>query len=133
MAKNKLNVDLIYPVGSIYLTVSNENPSNLFGGTWEKMTGGYLYACVNSVDNSTYKGSGTQSHTLTAAQSGLPKHRHTSAGWADVTDGSGSYRVLGARGASREYSTDDAGGQNASQGHSHNIAYIGVWCWKRIS
>ena len=28
------------PIGSIYLTVSNDNPSKWFGGTWEKMSGG---------------------------------------------------------------------------------------------
>lgn len=31
-----------YPVGSVYVSVNNTEPSILFGGTWELMTQGYL-------------------------------------------------------------------------------------------
>ncbi len=31
----------IYPIGSIYLSLSNTSPANLFGGTWEMLPEGY--------------------------------------------------------------------------------------------
>lgn len=83
----------VYPVGSVYLSINNTNPSSIFGfGTWVKESGGYLYGCVNTVSNSDYTGLNTQSGgsgtsgsysgtsgstTLTAAQSGLPSHTHS--------------------------------------------------------
>lgn len=30
----KINVDMIYPIGAIYMSVNSTNPGVLFGGTW---------------------------------------------------------------------------------------------------
>lgn len=127
------------PIGSIYLTVSNDNPSKWFGGTWEKMSGGYLYACVNSIGNSSYTGISTQGHALTQGQ--LPKVT----GHIEFTPvdgfncygcftnyGSSSQKVSAARNSLQTtWGADLSFGNN--EAHSHNIAYIGVWCWKRIA
>ena len=122
--------DLIYPVGSVYLSVINVNPSTLFGGTWEKMYGGYLYGAGQTIDKTTYEGWGTQSHTLTTDE--IPSHNHESQGWAEVTDGSGSYKVFGAvsGGSSSGVGTKNTGG---GLGHTHNIATMDVFVWKRIA
>lgn len=69
-----------YPVGSIYLSVSNTDPSTLFGGTWESVSGYYLYAGVGG-NTSGSNTSGvpstdiTGSTALTVAQ--MPSHTHT--------------------------------------------------------
>lgn len=41
-----INVDLIYPIGSIYMTTSTVSPAVLFGGTWERIKG----RCIVGVD-----------------------------------------------------------------------------------
>ena len=60
----------MYPVGSIYLSVKNENPSTKFGGTWVAWGAGKFIVGVNSSDssfNSVEKtgGSKTHNHTIT--------------------------------------------------------------------
>ena len=67
----KPDLDKIYPVGSIYMTMASSNPGDLFGGTWTKLSGGYLYADTN---NPGAKG-GSNSFTLSTAN--LPAHTHS--------------------------------------------------------
>lgn len=86
----KFNVDLIYPVGSIYMSFSEINPSILFGGTWQKVTGRFLLgsgqAGANAYDgfgplndNGYIFGAGSTGgqfmNQLTTAQ--IPSHSHT--------------------------------------------------------
>ena len=64
-----------YPVGSIYLSVNNTNPGTIFGGTWQQISGYYLYACASSESAGTTFGSSTSGSTaLTVNQ--LPAHTH---------------------------------------------------------
>lgn len=58
--------DMIYPVGSIYISVNNVNPSVLFGGTWEQIQDRFLLGA-----GSTYSAGSTggeANHTLTQAE-----------------------------------------------------------------
>lgn len=62
--------DMIYPVGSIYISVNNVNPSVLFGGTWEQIKDRFLLGA-----GSTYSAGSTggeANHTLT--QSEIPSY-----------------------------------------------------------
>ena len=34
--------DIIYPIGSVYLTINDVNPQTLFGGTWEQIKDRFL-------------------------------------------------------------------------------------------
>lgn len=129
------------PIGSIYLTVSNDNPSRWFGGTWEKMSGGYLYAAASTIEKTTYTGWGTQGHALTQDQ--MPKHRHGIGGDnADLSRACYNYgSIVGGGGVAivnpsvsypqvQGYYISEKGG---SQPHSHNIATVDVFVWKRIA
>jgi len=86
-------IDAIYPVGSIYMTVTDDTAAKVkarFGGTWEAWGSGRVPVGVNTSDTSfdtveETGGSKSNSYTpagaiggtkLTAAQSGVPAHSH---------------------------------------------------------
>lgn len=57
--------DLIYPIGSIYMSVNGTNPSLLFGGTWTAWGKGRVPVGVNTSDssfNSSEKTGGSSDH-----------------------------------------------------------------------
>ena len=35
-------INIIYPIGSIYMSLNNINPSTMFGGSWQELTGSYI-------------------------------------------------------------------------------------------
>ena len=73
-----------FPIGAIYMSVSDTDPSELFGGTWERINGRFLLGTGRPSDNTdNYFGAlnGTYSagvsskggqayHTLTSSESG---------------------------------------------------------------
>lgn len=62
--------DMIYPVGSIYISINNVNPSVMFGGTWEQIKDVFLLGA-----GSTYSAGSTggeANHALT--QSEIPSY-----------------------------------------------------------
>lgn len=71
-------VDVVYPVGSIYISVSPTNPSTIFGGTWEAFATGRTLVGVKSDDadfGSVGNEGGSKKTTLTQAQ--IPTHTHS--------------------------------------------------------
>lgn len=73
----------IYPVGSVYMSVNNVNPSTIFGGTWTQIKDRFLLACGDTYNNGAtggvasnpYTPAGTVSnHTLTVNE--IPQHTH---------------------------------------------------------
>lgn len=80
-------VDLIYPVGSIYMSANNVDPTVLFGGTWQAIQGRFLLGA----DTSYTAGSegGEASHTLTSAE--MPAHNHTFTGTEGTTSENGAH------------------------------------------
>lgn len=74
----------IYPVGSIYMSVSNANPSTLFGGTWKLWGAGKVPVCVDTSQaefNTAEKIGGNKTHNHTTGNFSLgvnhiPSHTH---------------------------------------------------------
>ena len=72
-------LEVIYPIGSVYISTVNTSPSSLIGGTWTQITNAALRA-------STSVGyTGSDSHTLSVNE--IPRHNHGidiySSAWTD--------------------------------------------------
>lgn len=68
--------DMIYPVGSIYMSVNNVEPGVLFGGTWVQIEDTFLLAAGSTYVAGTT--GGEAEHTLTVNE--MPKHNHAQLG-----------------------------------------------------
>ena len=64
-------LEIVYPVGSVYISTSATSPAEIIGGSWTKIEGAALRSC-SKTDEIGYIGSDT--HTLTIAE--IPAHTH---------------------------------------------------------
>lgn len=69
---NDSTINKIYPVGSIYMSVNDVNPSELFGGSWEQIKDRFLLAAGNTHNAGSVGGEAT--HKLTVDE--MPTHTH---------------------------------------------------------
>lgn len=117
-----------YPVGAIYLSVTDVDPSSLFGGTWERIGGRFLLGA----DNTYAAGStgGEAAHTMTIDE--MPKHNHE----IDNLNASGSatpfmtVQAQDKKGFGGNVQTMYAGGSKA---HNNMPPYLAVYMWKRTA
>lgn len=132
-SKVKLNVDLFYPVGSIYLSVNSTNPSQLFGGTWEQWGKGRVPVGVDT----------SQEEFKTVEKLGgskyLQRHNHKIyAGYGqNGSYGQDSFEFRQAIN-NRDYYNSATGGiefiSQSGDGDSGNLQpYITCYMWKRTA
>lgn len=118
---------LVYPVGSIYISVSETSPETLFGGTWESVGGRFLLGA-----DETYSAGATggeAEHTLTVDE--IPSHSH-SYSYYGAYDASASYGPItsGYKWDTTPRNTSAAGGGEA---HNNMPPYLAVYMWKRTA
>ena len=61
-----------HPVGSYYWSSESTDPATLFGGSWERVKGRFVYASDADTCGDT---GGASSHAITVAE--MPSHTHT--------------------------------------------------------
>ena len=144
-------LNMIYPVGSIYMSVNSTNPATLFGGTWEQLEDRFLLGA-----GTTYTAGdtgGEAAHTLTSDE--MPSHTHGSKSlvgsmnplvWATSATETGIVSGVqlhvdrignsGTNFGDRKY-TIDATHEHASVGddqpHNNMPPYLVVYMWKRTA
>lgn len=158
-AGNKVYAAPYFPIGSIYLSINKTNPSTYFGGKWEQLYGGYLYAAQNSIGKTDFAGWNTQSGGggTSGAYSGtsgstaltidqIPNHNHSmlanknaggqNAGiqhtWGTAYSGYDD-NSCGYTGGGKGHTHSIPSHTHSTPNHSHNIATVDVFVWKRIA
>ena len=125
-------LNIIYPVGSVYISTNSANPATLFGGTWEQIKGRFLVGCgSNGVDLYIEAGQtgGEATHTLTVDE--MPRHNHNAYLYGGNL-ASAPGRLLFDTGAGQEYynSIKSAGGDKP---HNNMPPYLAVYMWYRTA
>ena len=129
----QINVDLIYPIGSLYLTTSTVSPSVLFGGTWERISDdAYLKIATGNTSGNL---DGTSSQHKIPVQS-LPSHQHTHINWngasIGLNTGGNQYNLSwGKQGATNDNSAFKTG--YTGGGQPYYPYYYDVFVWKRTA
>ena len=143
-------IDLFYPIGSIYMSMSDIPPANRFGGTWEQITDTFLYCADSSgetggsnkitVENlpahsHTFKGNAIQGNFGFAADTGLGSP------WSDsITNGPFSTAFQTANrvnysegeGYSFQFNATPSGTiSKTGSGEDYMPPYLTVYAWKR--
>lgn len=137
------SIDVIYPVGSIYISVNDTNPGDVFGGVWKRIKDRFILAAGD-----TYAAGATggeASHTLTTSE--MPAHWHqVLTRWNDGTYRVKYYRTNATSGSawhlfnfdsttsSLEYQDSDAYAATEGENKPHNNMppYLAVYMWERV-
>lgn len=151
--------DKVYPVGSVFISVSSVSPESLFGGTWEQISGRFLIgtgaAEANTTDDWGTLGAsdvnclagemgGEAWHTLTTTE--MPNHgKHlltSSSSILSTGNATGAYlSSMSSYGSTgRGWDRPSSGeyypaGQYVGGGAKHNNMppYLAVYMWKRTA
>lgn len=135
-------LDMIYPVGTVYLSLSSTSPASLFGGTWTKLENRFLLGASSS-----YAAGGTggeATHTLTTPE--MPSHKHgpsdgtNDRAWVPSTSAVSRYHLASGTAAYVPGTTELAGwtwGSTAATGggqpHNNMPPYLAVYMWRRTA
>ena len=130
----------IYPVGSIYMSVTSASPADLFGGTWERIKDKFLLAAGDTYAAGST--GGEYSHTLKMSE--IPPHSHSLVPLGTKGGTKGNYAVDNKYGAMSGADLLDISGGNlfylratsiegGGLAHNNMPPYLTVYIWKRVA
>lgn len=123
-------LDFIYPVGSVYISYSHNDPATMFGGTWVRIENAFLWGCDENGGIGTTGGEKT--HTLTVNE--LPTHTHTVA-VANTASGSNAASNMARYNSNASSYIGSVVSTSTGGGAAHNNMppYIQVSIWRRTA
>ena len=128
----KINIDMIYPIGALYITTSTVSPEISFGGTWTQITDDAYLKIVNTA-GTVGKLNGTSSEHKIPVSS-MPAHNHTGTVGSVVIDVGRSDSDFGWHTSTSSGYRANAGTlKNTGGGQAYYPYYYGVYVWKRTA
>lgn len=126
----KTLLDVVWPVGSLYLSMQATDPGELFGGQWQRIRDRFLLAAGDSY--AAGESGGQATHTLTTEE--LPAHRHGWKGYIRSGSCANDYKMA-IFGTDTVDLSDGDGPQSAGGGKAHNNMppYLAVYIWRRTA
>lgn len=138
-------VEMIYPVGSIYMSANATSPETLFGGTWAQINGRFLIGTgtPENNDDGTSPGSynyaagstgGEATHKLTVNE--MPSHNHAiNASYSNPGSSSSNNGKLLAGDNNNGWLWNHATTSYSGDGAAHNNMppYLAVYMWQRTA
>lgn len=152
---NSSLLELVYPIGSVYISTNSINPSTLFGfGTWNQIQDKFLLAAGSAYSAGSTGGEAT--HKLTVSE--MPAHTHnagvdnfqlqialninsdsTARREVKIDTSSGVYAITADSSQDDYNGIDDVrtvsntGSTGSSTAHNNMPPYIAVYIWYRVS
>lgn len=126
--------DYIYPVGAIYMSVTNVSPAVLFGGTWERIEDKFLLA-AGSTYNVGATG-GEAEHTLITDE--IPAHKHRireeygAAANTSYPPNNTYSQIAGNNAGTKSWQSDPIENTGGGQPHNNMPPYLVVNVWMRV-
>ena len=123
-----------HPVGSFFASTENVDPATLYGGTWERIKGAFIWG----IDDGETAGTtgGEKAHTLTGNE--IPAHAHTENGAVMVWNT--KIGNVGADPARKEMASAalvspalNTGSTGGGQSHNNMPPYYGAYVWRRTA
>ena len=135
----KTLLNLIYPIGSIYMSVSSTSPASFLGGTWERLKDRFLLAAGDTYNAGATGGASV--HLLTQDEMPFHTHAHYHVLFNGTTHTSGTKYGFGHQsnvGTSYAGSANTAtdfynGTAGGNMPHNNMPPYLAVYMWKRTA
>lgn len=136
--------DLIYPVGSVYISANNTDPGTLFGGTWDRIKDTFLLSAGDTYAAGST--GGEAAHTLTTDE--MPSHSHFQQHQSDTSyvgvhvknyNSGGSIQGVQPSNGTRRNNIADPSTRvptvatGGGQAHNNLPPYLAVYVWKRTA
>lgn len=125
-------LDIIYPIGSIYMSVNNVSPEVLFGGTWEQIEDRFILAAGSSYSAGSEGGTATHKHVAPIGYESSSEY----IGTVNVNGATKSFSTAGGYNSVQKTAGGSSVPSSVSAYYTETVSnippYLAVYVWRRV-